>query len=72
MVKQITIKDILIRNPHINEAEVERARETLRKLRGMRIIKTRRNELLPFGRRILIGEKDKVDSRTVYLGHFRR
>lgn len=71
MVKYPSKEELLKLNPHIDEEKLEEAREILRKLRNSRQSKPDRSPLPPFARRpILVGERDKVDSRTIYLRRF--
>lgn len=73
MAKYPTIKEILALNPHIDENELEKAREILRKLRNQGTRKAGYALALPFRhRRIVTGESDSVDPRTILLRHSRR
>ena len=73
MAKYPTIEEILALNPHIDEKELEKAREILRKLRDRGLGRAGYTLAPPFGhRRIVVGEGDSIDSRTIRLGHLRR
>ena len=67
MMEQPDIEEIIRQSPHLDRPELENAREAYRKLR--RRGSKARYRLAPVGqRRIHVGEGDRRDSRTVYIG----
>ena len=65
-MEQPDIEEIIRQNPHLDRSDLEEAREAYRKLRRRGKARYR---LAPVGqRRIRVGEGDRRDSRTVYIG----
>ena len=73
MAEHPTVEEILTTNPQIDEEKLEEAREILRKLREGRVGRAGYKLGTPFlRRRILVGDRDREDSRTIRLGRTKR
>lgn len=73
MAEELDIRDILARNPHISEKQLEEALEMLRSRRKTGVKGSGYNLSPPYARkRVSAGSDDAVDPRTIHLGQARK
>ena len=73
MAEKIDIKDILARNPHIDEKQLEEALQALRASRKAGSKGSGYNLSQPYARkRVSVGGDEIIDPRTVHVGQAKK